>query len=407
MNMTTELAEEWSDKNLPLTPAMVTAGSHKKVYWKGKCGHEWQAIVKNRVNGSGCPYCAGNKVLTGFNDLASQYPDLAKEWSEKNGEIVPEHVTTGSNYKVWWRCKEGHEWKSRVADRVAGSGCPYCSGTKLLPGFNDLKTKYPEITMEWSDQNNDLKPETVSPLSHKNVWWKCAECGYEWRAVIYSRVKGQKCPACAGRAVALGVNDLATTDSEIAAEWHPDKNGDMLPNMFLRTSSQRIWWLGKCGHEWSARIDDRSMYGATCPVCEKAYLNVFYRQVILFYADTYSVQAYTNYENMIGVSLEIYFPDSKIAVEFSKASHYSMDGNKWERSKNRLCLRAGIRMIRILDPDAEEFGDCICIKCADHTEEAFEEAVTAVFKLSGVEADINLSRDSSAIKEFYSLNTTL
>ena len=186
MNMTTELAEEWSDKNLPLTPAMVTAGSHKKVYWKGKCGHEWQAIVKNRVNGSGCPYCAGNKVLTGFNDLASQYPDLAKEWSEKNGEIVPEHVTTGSNYKVWWRCKEGHEWKSRVADRVAGSGCPYCSGTKLLPGFNDLKTEYPEIAMEWSDQNNDLKPETVNPLSRNNVWWKCAECGYEWKAVIYS-----------------------------------------------------------------------------------------------------------------------------------------------------------------------------------------------------------------------------
>ena len=39
-----ELITEWSEKNLPLTPDDITFGSNKKVWWKGACGHEWQAI---------------------------------------------------------------------------------------------------------------------------------------------------------------------------------------------------------------------------------------------------------------------------------------------------------------------------------------------------------------------------
>ena len=46
-----ELINEWSQRNLPLTPESVTHGSNKIVWWKGKCGHEWRASVKNRVIG--------------------------------------------------------------------------------------------------------------------------------------------------------------------------------------------------------------------------------------------------------------------------------------------------------------------------------------------------------------------
>ena len=38
-----ELVSEWSEKNLPLTPDEITFGSNKKVWWRGACGHEWQA----------------------------------------------------------------------------------------------------------------------------------------------------------------------------------------------------------------------------------------------------------------------------------------------------------------------------------------------------------------------------
>ena len=53
-----ELITEWSEKNLPLTPDDITFGSNKKVWWKGTCGHEWQASVKARSNGEKCPICS-------------------------------------------------------------------------------------------------------------------------------------------------------------------------------------------------------------------------------------------------------------------------------------------------------------------------------------------------------------
>ena len=90
-----ELTSEWSERNLPLTPDSVTHGSNKIVWWNGKCGHEWRASIKNRViSGSGCPYCSHNAILEGYNDLASQKPELAAEWSDKNDPLLPTQVNT-------------------------------------------------------------------------------------------------------------------------------------------------------------------------------------------------------------------------------------------------------------------------------------------------------------------------
>lgn len=56
------LVAEWSEKNLPLTPGQLTYGSNRKVWWKGKCGHEWLASPHSRSSGAGCPYCSGNRI---------------------------------------------------------------------------------------------------------------------------------------------------------------------------------------------------------------------------------------------------------------------------------------------------------------------------------------------------------
>jgi hypothetical protein len=52
------LASEWHPtKNGTLTPKDVTAGSDKNVWWLCKEGHEWQANIYNRKNGTNCPLC--------------------------------------------------------------------------------------------------------------------------------------------------------------------------------------------------------------------------------------------------------------------------------------------------------------------------------------------------------------
>ena len=79
-----ELVSEWSKKN-KIKPTEVSIGSHKKVIWKCKLGHEWIATVKSRtINRTDCPYCSHNKVLARFNDLATLFPEVADEWSDKN-----------------------------------------------------------------------------------------------------------------------------------------------------------------------------------------------------------------------------------------------------------------------------------------------------------------------------------
>ena len=199
-----ELARQWdAERNAPLTPQQVTAGTRRKVWWKCAKGHSWQASVASRVSQkTDCPVCGGKEVQRGFNDLASLYPALAGEWdAAKNGALTPETVTPASNRKVWWRCPLGHSYLAIVASRtMRGDDCPYCAGRKVLAGFNDLATREPVVAAQWHPTlNGGLTPEMVTTGSNRKVWWRCP-LGHVWKAVIYSRAGTQKCgcPVCAG-----------------------------------------------------------------------------------------------------------------------------------------------------------------------------------------------------------------
>lgn len=76
------------------------------------------------------------------------------------------------------------------------------------------------------------------------------------------------CLACCGVELVAGKNDLATLFPEIAEEWHPDKN-PLSPSEVFSDYRQRVWWLGKCGHERCAPIAKRvgSAVGRLCPYC--------------------------------------------------------------------------------------------------------------------------------------------
>ena len=116
-----------SKKNGKLKPTEVTAGSNKKVWWLCDKGHEWSISINTRNGGNSCPYCSNQKVLVGYNDLATTNPSLAKEWHPtKNGDLKPTDVVAGSNKKVWWLCSQGHEWQAMVSTRNKGSGCMAC-----------------------------------------------------------------------------------------------------------------------------------------------------------------------------------------------------------------------------------------------------------------------------------------
>ena len=262
------LAAQWHPtKNGELTPSDVMAGTNKKVWWLGDCGHEWNAVISSRNTGRGCVFCANQRVLAGFNDLITLNPTLAAEWHPtKNGELTPADVTAGANRKVWWLGACGHEWQNTVNSRNSGHGCPICDGQYTMAGHNDLATIYPELAEQWHPtKNGDWRPCDVRPSSNKKAWWLC-EKGHEWEAVIGSRSKGVGCPICANKKTLAGYNDLATTNPALAAQWHPTKNVDLYPTDVTRSSNKKVWWLCSNGHEWQATVNHRNA-GRRCPQC--------------------------------------------------------------------------------------------------------------------------------------------
>lgn len=121
-----ELVAEWSDGNGSLRPVEVTSGGARKVWWVCPKGHDYRSAIGTRAKGVGCPICDNKRVLAGYNDLASQRPDLIIRWHPTRNDFGPEQLVVGSIKRVWWRCEEGHEWISTPANQAAGHGCPEC-----------------------------------------------------------------------------------------------------------------------------------------------------------------------------------------------------------------------------------------------------------------------------------------
>lgn len=171
------------------------------VWWKCELGHSWKIKVSSRANGSGCPYCCNQKILPGFNDLQTLNPEVAREWDYEKNKLKPYQVAVSTNKPAWWKCGKGHSWKAPIAARTnGGTGCPYCSGRSVLPGFNDLKTLNPQLCDEWDYEKNTLTPSQVTIASSQSVWWKCRKKGHSWKTTIACRSSaGNDCPYCQGR----------------------------------------------------------------------------------------------------------------------------------------------------------------------------------------------------------------
>ena len=175
-----------------------TVGSHSrtKAWWLCERNHEYCVSVYQR-QAAGCAYCANQRVLAGYNDLASQNPKAAKHFLSARNNVDPSEVLVSSRVSFWWVCDLGHEFSRSPSSVFKGVWCPFCGGTELLKGFNDLATAAPEIAAEWHPtKNNQLTATDVMNGSHRKFWWLCEE-GHAYEQSGKKRRAGQGCPTCA------------------------------------------------------------------------------------------------------------------------------------------------------------------------------------------------------------------
>jgi hypothetical protein len=180
-----------------------------------------------------------------------------------------------SNRKVWWKCPKGadHEWVSTPGERCDSpsgrTACPFCDNRRLSK-TNTLARRFPKVAAQWHPtKNGKLRPDAVTWRSMKRAWWRCPR-GHEWSTRIHQRTQvGTRCPYCAGRYV-TPERSLATLHPEVAARWHPTKNGRLTPDDVMPGSTRRAWW--KCpegdDHEWETTVANRTSMGPDgCPFC--------------------------------------------------------------------------------------------------------------------------------------------
>ena len=116
-----DLAQQWHPtKNGALTPADVTCGSVRQVWWlceKSTCQHphEWPVSVNSRVSlKTGRHFCSKRRFCV-CNSLAGLVPEVAKEWHPThNGDFMLEQCAPAAGKCVWWQhvTPKGdvHEW---------------------------------------------------------------------------------------------------------------------------------------------------------------------------------------------------------------------------------------------------------------------------------------------------------
>ena len=344
------LLKQWNYKKNTISPDEISFCSGKKVWWICDKGHEWENSPLNRTkhNSSECPYCTNQKLLSGYNDFATLYPELLKEWDyEKNKNVNPYEIIKGSNLKFFWLCSEGHSYEASVGNRIKGTGCPYCAGQKVLKGYNDLLSQYPEIAKEWDYEKNKFSPDEISSGSGKNVWWKC-ENGHSWKSIVINRTKNgnRGCPTCANRIVLTGYNDLATTNPELLKEWDYSKN-KIKPTEIIAGSTQKAWWICDKGHSWSATIVSRTK-NHFCPICNSSKQTSISEKSVVYYLMKSGLEVIESYK-IKRKEIDIFIPKLNIGIEYD--GQYYHKNIKKDLDKNKLCESIGITLIRIREPE--------------------------------------------------------
>lgn len=79
--------------------------------------------------------------------------NLVKLWDNSLTKMLPDEITCGSHYVAWWHCDIcGYSYPREVQNQVkiyrqrgTNNICPICRGKRVIPGFNSLKARHPDI----------------------------------------------------------------------------------------------------------------------------------------------------------------------------------------------------------------------------------------------------------------------
>lgn len=151
----------------------LTCGSNLKIYFRcPKCGISRLCTIKEISKTSGlCNHCKGSITLSDY-CLKHKLQDIIKEFEISNN-ISASKVYYNDNTEYFWKCpKCGYTQKSTIFNRVHQKVCQCCSGRILVPGINDIFSKYPQLKNYWDYSLNNINPDNIVYISKISFYWK-------------------------------------------------------------------------------------------------------------------------------------------------------------------------------------------------------------------------------------------
>lgn len=253
-----------------LGPSDVPVSGNEIVWWKCMAkGHEWRARISSRsLDGQGCPYCSGRRIITDETSLAAKFPTVARQWHPvRNKPLSPSEVGPNTRLSPWWRCHRSaiHVWQAEISHVVTAfkngnSGCPFCANRRVCKD-NNLAAKYPtQVEQMWHrSRNGQLEASEVAAGSTKVVWWQCPKSvDHEWSSPICQITKSWKegntgCSFCLGRKVAPG-ESLAAKHPNLVKYFDRPRNLPIKPSKISDRGYRLIWWRCPKLHIWEEGV---------------------------------------------------------------------------------------------------------------------------------------------------------
>ena len=185
-----------------------------------KCNTVQNPVAASLYNGNGCKRCG--KIQSGISQRKTH-----EQFVEELKQISPNITTLGiyvtNNTSIEFMCEQGHVWVASPASILRGCGCPYCSGKRILVGYNDIATTSPDIFKFLANKDDGYK---YTRGSNKRVDFKCPLCGFiQNRKISTVAYKGFKCERCGDKISypnKFGRAFFSQLPVDYCAEYHPE-----------------------------------------------------------------------------------------------------------------------------------------------------------------------------------------
>ena len=274
------LAAEWHPtKNGELTPADVSYGMSKPIWWICPEGHEYRATLNHRSSGTNCPKCnAGRQtsfaeqavffyVQKIFPDAMSRYTEIFSNGMELDIYIPSIRLAIEYDGMAWH--KEDNLEREREKYRVCRE-----NGIKLLRLKEKMPTENTYTADEyWGIEGNMYEHKQLAQIIRQLIDRIDPESSMWTRkdpSRIHSRVDidlGRDEMEIRAYMTKISRGSLADIYPALAMEWHSTKNQGLSPDKIRPHSDMVVWWLCPICHlDYKASVGHRAV-GTGCPKC--------------------------------------------------------------------------------------------------------------------------------------------